>query len=308
MITMREVILVKEEVTYNTDPVPTAALNAVLVENLQWSNEGARMNERPAVKASFGKLQDVFGGTLRSITFDVELKGSGAAGTAPEFGDLLEACGFAEAVVPATSVTYKPASTSIKSCTMYYYQDGTLMKLTGARGNVSFNLPVGEVGKASFTMTGHVSAVTDVALPAATYDSIVPVPFIGASFSIGAYAAIISNLTFDMSNAVSMPPSANASDGFGEIRITGRNVAGSFDPEHQLVAVKPFDAEWRAGTNFALTTGAIGSAAGNIYTISKPVIYYREITPGDRDAIRTLEVSYGAAESTTDDEVSLAFT
>lgn len=308
MITTREVILFKEEVTYNTDPVPTPAANAILVENLNWSNEAARMNERPAVKASFGKLQQVFGGTLRTITFDVEIKGSGVAGTPPEMADLLEACGFAETIVASTSVTYDPASASIKSGTAYYYQDGTLMKLTGARGNVSFSFPVGEIGKASFTMTGHASAVTDVALPAATYDSLVPTPFINAAFDLGGYAAIIGNFSFDMANALSMSPDANASDGFGEIRITGRDVAGSFDPEHQLVAVQPFDADWRAGTNFTLTTGAIGGTAGNIYTVSHPVISYREIGPGDRDAVRTLDVSYGASESTTDDEVSIAFT
>lgn len=308
MITTREVILFKEEVTYNLDPVPTNILNAVLVENLSWANESPRMNERPAVKASFGKLQHVFGGTLRTATFDVELKGSGAAGDAPEFGDLLEVCGFAETVVGGASVTYAPASTGIKSGTMYYYQDGTLMKLTGCRGNVSISLPTGEVGKASFTITGHVSVVTDIALPAATYDAVVPAPFIGAGFAIGAYAAIIASMTFDMANAVAMSPDANASDGFGEIRITGRDVAGSFDPEHQLIATSPFDADWKAGTNFVMTTGAIGVTAGNIYTISHPVMYYREIAPGDRDAIRTLDISYGAAESATDDEVSIAFT
>lgn len=308
MIVSREVILFKEEVTYNVDPIPTNILNAILVENLAWANESPRMNERPAVKASFGKLQHVYGGTLRTATFDVELKGSGVAGDAPEFGDLLEVCGFAETIDSGVSVTYDPASTGIKSGTMYYYQDGTLMSLTGCRGNVTFNLPAGEVGKASFTVTGHVSPVSDDALPVATYDSIVPVPFINAGFDIGGYAAIIATLTFDMANAVAMSPNPNEPDGFGEIRITGRDVAGSFDPEHQLVATSPFDADWRAGTTFVMTTGAIGSVAGNIYTISHPVMYYREIAPGDRDAIRTLDISYGAAESTTDDEISIAFT
>ena len=75
MIINREVILVKEEVTYNTDPVPTEGANAVLVENPAWQNEGLRMNERPAVRSSIGQLQHVYGGMLRTVTFDVELKG-----------------------------------------------------------------------------------------------------------------------------------------------------------------------------------------------------------------------------------------
>ncbi|MCK7495178.1 MAG: hypothetical protein MZW92_31855 [Comamonadaceae bacterium] len=43
------------------------------------------------------------------LTFDVEIKGSGAAGTAPELGVLLKGCGFGETVVAVTSVTYAPA-------------------------------------------------------------------------------------------------------------------------------------------------------------------------------------------------------
>ena len=52
MLINREVILFKTEVTYGLDPVPTAALDAMLVENINWSNESLRFNERPAVRAS----------------------------------------------------------------------------------------------------------------------------------------------------------------------------------------------------------------------------------------------------------------
>jgi len=308
MIINREVILVKEEVTYNLDPVPVAGTDAVLVENPSWANEGLRMNERPAVRASIGQLQHVYGGMLRTLTFDMEMKGSGAAGTPPEMADLLEACGMLETVVAITSVTYTPASTGHKSVTIYYYQDGTLMKLTGCRGNVTFNMEVGAIPKASFTMTGHVSAITDVTLPSPTYDSVIPAPFINASFAVGGYGQIIGAWTFDMGNELAMPPNPAAADGFGEVRIIKRDVNGSLDPEHQLVATEPFDADFRAGVSAALASGAIGGTAGNIINIAHPAIYYRDIAPGDRDGIRTLDLTYAAAEATTDDEASIAFT
>lgn len=308
MIINREVILVKEEVTYNVDPTPTGAANAVLVENVAWANEGLRMNERPAVRSSIGQLQQVYGGALRTITLDVELKGSGVAGTAPEISDLLEACGFGETVVAVTSVTYAPASTGIKSVTIYYYQDGTLMKLTGCRGTVNFSLEVGAIPKASFSMTGHSSAVTDTAIATPTYDATVPAPFINAAFDLGGYSAVIGSWTFDMGNELAMAPDPAAADGYGEVRISKRDVNGTIDPEHQLVAIKAFDAELRAGTAMTLASGAIGSAAGNIINISHPVIYYRDMAPGDREGLRTSELPYGAVESATDDEVSLAFT
>ena len=82
----QEGILVKIETTPGTDAVPTAADDALLVENIGWSFAGARMLERGAVKSTLGKLQPIFAGTLMEITFDVELKGSGTAGVAPEVG------------------------------------------------------------------------------------------------------------------------------------------------------------------------------------------------------------------------------
>lgn len=308
MIINREVILVKEEVTYNLDPVPVEGVDAVLVEQPAWASEGLRMNERPAVRASIGMLQHVYGGMLQTLTFDVEMKGSGTAGTAPEMGVLLQCCGMLETLVAVTSATYTPASTGHKSCTIYYYQDGTLLKLTGCRGTVNFNLEVGALPKASFTMTGHIATVTDVALASPTYDTTIPAPFINAAFDIGGYAAAIGAWTFDMGIELAMPPTPSAVDGFGEIQIVKRDVSGSIDPEHQLVATAPFDADLRAGTNMTLASGAIGSVAGNIINIAHPVIYYRELAPGDRDGIRTLDTTYAAVESTTDDEVSIAFT
>jgi hypothetical protein len=84
-----EVILVEAELTYGTDPTPSASTNAVLVRNPSLSSEGLRMNDRAAVRAGLGQLQKVHGGQLKRFRFECEVKGSGAAGTAPEIGPLL---------------------------------------------------------------------------------------------------------------------------------------------------------------------------------------------------------------------------
>jgi len=313
MLVNREVLLVKIESTYNTDPTPTGADNAVLVENPAWSHAGARMNERNPVRTSIASLKQVFGGTLMQVTFDVELKGAGAAYSAtvrPECDALLRACGYA-ATVDATpsseSVTYQPASTGHESATIYYYQDGMLFVLTGCRGNVSFAFEAGGIGKASFTMTGHSVAPTDAPLATPTYDSTVPVPFLSAGFSIDGYSATINALAFDMSNTVAMPADANASDGYGEIRITKRDTNGSFDPEAELVATEAFIANWRSGAAMALDTGSIGSTQYNKYDLNMPAVSYRDVAPGDRDGVRTYDLSFGAHESATDDESVLIF-
>ena len=307
MLVNREVILVETEGTYNTDPSPTGAANAILVEEPSWSHEGLRMVDRPAVRANIGKLQQIYAGTLKTISFNCELKGSGSAGTPPEIDPLLRACGFGVTNTPSTSDVYAPVSTGHESATIYYYQDGTLHKLTGARGNATFNVEVGNKGMVTFTMTGHDSAVTDASLVTPTYDSNVPPLVLGAAFSIDGFAGVISALTFDMSNTIAMPADMNAADGYGEIQLTQRDVNGSFDPEHELVATEDFIGNFKAGASMALATGTIGSTAGNRYSISMPAIYFKDVSPGEREGVRTLEIPFGAVESSGDDEVSITF-
>ena len=313
LLVTREVLFAKVESTYNTDPTPVAGTDAVLVENLSWSHEGARMHERPGVRPSLGKLQHVYGDTLFAVSFDMEVKGSGAAYSAtvkPEISALMRACGFAETIDTSVGVelaTYAPASSSLESTTIYLYQDGILHKVTGCRGSVSFAGEAGGQLKASFNLTGHTQAVTDVALPTPTLDSTSPPVFIGSSFTIDAYAAIIDSLSFDMSNEIAMPGDVSATDGYGEIQIVGRDVIGSFSPELVVVATEDFIGNWKSGKSMVLASGTIGSVQYNKYKIDMPAVYYREVAPGDRDGIRTLELNFAAAESATDDEVTIEF-
>lgn len=308
MLTNREVIQAKIESVYNTDPGGFLATDSILVENPSWSLEGLRMVERNNVKASIATDQQLYGGTLKSISFDVELKGSGAAGTAPEVGVLLRACGLDETVVVSTSVTYQPISTGFESITLYYYQDGVRHILTGCRGNVSFNLEAGGKGMASFSFTGHDDGLTDISMITPAYDSTVPPVNISVPFAIGGYSAVIAALSFDLSNTLATPPDMSATDGYSQVYLTKRDPNGSFDPEMTTVAVNDWLGQLKAGTTMALDTGVIGATAGNRYRVQMPATYYRELAPGDRDGVRTLDTTFGAAESAGDDEVSIQFT
>lgn len=308
MLINRELILCKIESVYNTDSTPTGSSDAIQVENISWSLPGLRMIERPLIRTSLGKLKQIYGNSLMEISFDVELKYSGTAGTAPEIDPLFRACGLGVTNDPGVSDTYAPVSSSIESCTIYYYQDGMLYKLTGCRGELSASLEAGNRGMMTFTMTGHTSAPSDTSLATPTYDSTVPVALVGASFTIDSYAGVISKLEFSMGNTIATPPSINAADGFADVQITGRDVIGSIDPEAVLIATEAFDANFRSGAAMALTTGVIGGTAGNKYTISMPAVSYRSIGPGERDGIRTFELGFGSAESSGDDEISIAFT
>jgi len=301
-LTKQEGILVK----IGTSSTPDAANDSVMVQDIGWSFAGARMIDRAAVKPTLGQLKPVFAGTLMEMTFTVELKGSGTAGTAPEYDPLLKACGIGSTIVGATSVTYAGVSTAHEYCTIYYYEDGGLYQLTGVQGDAELTYEAGGVPMISFTMTGHVTGPTDAAIPAFQYDSTVPAPFINASFSTGGFASVIDNLSFAMGNKIVTPNNPNNADGYGDILIVDREYTGSFDPHATLVAANNPIGDWQAGTSKAITTGVIGSTAGNRSALTIPTAYYREVGPGDRDGIRTYDIGFMAAGD--DAAFSLVFT
>lgn len=310
MLDKRSVLLAKDEVTYNTDSVPVAATDAVLIEDLTWAFANARMYQQNPVRASLGKLKPLFAGTLLSISGKCEMKGSGAAGTAPEIAPLLRASGWGETVSAGVSVTYKPVSaqTSHKSSSMYFYDDGLLLKLTGCRGKCSFDFSVGKAAMASFDFTGHFVSLTDAALPSATYDSALPPMLVNVPFTIGGYAAVISKLAFDLGIELSIPENIAATDGYGEIQITGRTPTGSFNPARVTKATKDFIADWQSGAALALDTGVIGATPGNRLQTTMPKVTYTEVGRGNQNNIGTYENKFQAAENAGDDEISMVFT
>lgn len=310
-------ISVREQALYaavETTPgtAETLAGDDVLqVMNLQPNPvENIRMIERPIIRSSLNPEQPVYGGSLFAVQFDVELKGAGSAGTAPRLGRLLRACGMDETIVASTSVTYTPSSDMASHDTVTIgYRDGPNFRvLKGCRGNVSINLTAGQYGVLSFRMVGKIESETQSSAPTPSFETTVPRAFVGASFAIGGTAVPIEALTFDLQNTISIAPNPNESDGFGEIRITERNTQGTVNPEAQPINTKDFIGLLRSGTTQTIQTGVIGSSAGNRWAISVPKAYFREIGFGEREALLTNDITFGCAENSGDDELSIQFT
>lgn len=303
----RRIIGIKIESTPGTDSVPTASSDAILVEELAWGLEGLRMVQRPAIRGSIASLQQLYGGSLMSVTFKVEVKGSGAAGTPPELGVALRGCSLDETIVASTSVAYAPVSSSPEYVSIYVWEDGTLQKLTGCQGMPEFSTEAGGRVMATFTFFGHFSGPTDVTFPTPSYISTVPPVALSSSFSVGGFGAVVGTFSFTLGNELKTPPDLNATDGYSMIRIAGRDVNGQFDPEQPLVATADFMAMLKAGTTQALNFGPIGSA-GNQLQIGMPAIAYRGLSPGIREGVQIYQLLFGAAESSGDDDVTFTFT
>lgn len=288
-----------------------AATDVLQVQNLQPNPvENLRMLERQIIRGSLNPEQAVYGGSLFGVQFDMELKGSGSAGVAPRLGRLLVACGMAETVAADTSVTYKPSSdmANHKSVTIGYRDGPNFRVLKGCRGNVSINLTTGQYGVLTFTMVGHIESESEASAPEPSFESTIPRAFVGADFKIGGTAIPIESLTIDLSNTVAIAPNPNSADGYGAIRITARNTQGTMNPEAQSIETKDFIGLLRSGTTQAIQTGTIGSNAGNRWAISIPKAYFREIGFGEREGLLINDITFGCAESSGDDEVSIVFT
>lgn len=267
------VLLFKTETTYGTDPTPSAGSNAILtMEGAALSEAGKRLYERRVIDGSLAPRQAVYGGMLVQLAVSCEIKGSGAAGTAPEIGPLLQACGLGETVVASTSVTYTPVNTGHKSATMYYYESGVFKYvITGVRGDLELVMKAGDIAVANFTFQGKYADPTDVSIPSPTYNSQVPKAVVGMAISVNGVTDIaVPSWSLKFNNSVGANDDVKASDGYGEILIRDRDPIITIDMETPSVATLALEALRGAGTRFAFQSGTLGSTAGNRVAVTTP--------------------------------------
>jgi hypothetical protein len=160
-------ILAKIETITGTDASPAGSTDALLVSNPTFGHT-YQNQARNNIKAWLGNDQEIVGNRFVTIGFEVEISGSGAAGTAPAWGKLLRACAMAETVTAATRVEYNPISAAFESLTIYYHRDGVLHKALGCMGNADFRLEEGAIPKIVFSFTGIDGGPTATANPSQT--------------------------------------------------------------------------------------------------------------------------------------------
>ena len=311
-LTRKKFLIAKIETTYGTDPSPVGGSDAVQVTNL----EVTPIESDNVQAASYqGFLGNSTRGTLVankrvSVTFDVELSGSGTAGTAPAFGPLLKSCGLSETIASSTSVTYAPVSSSFSSATIYCFYDGTRHKITGARGTVSFNLTAGQFAVASFQFIGIYNAPDGTAL--------------SGSFTVANQAAAIevndTNVTtatfhgvtssriesFDMAlnNELLYKETASSQ----EVLITNRAPGGTAVIEAPAVGTTDFFAKAVAAATGS-TSLVLGATAGNIVTVNAAQTDITGCSYADTNGVIALSMPYLALPTTAgNNEMSLVFT
>ena len=307
-LTRKRLIQVKKESTYGTDSTP-AGTDALLVRNLEITPIEADVVSRDLIRNYLGNSPQLLANTRVSITFQVELAGSGTAGTAPRYGSILQACGLAETIVSSTSVTYAPVSSSFSSATIYFNNDGIRHILTGCRGTFTLNAEVGQIPTIDFTMIGIYNAPTDTALPSTTYSAQAS-PLIfkqgnTSAFEFFSYAGCLQSVSLDIANENVYRQLVGCTK---EVLITNRAPSGTVMIEAVALATKDFFTISQTETTGNLTF-LHGTTAGNRVTLTAGQCDITNPTYGDQDGVQMLSIPYVAVPTTAgNDELSLAFT
>lgn len=120
----RSLVLAKEEMTFRTDPVPTAGANALLVAEPNFTAD-VTVLDRNNAKQHLSTDPGAAGRKVATVTFSHEVRNSGGidgmAGNEPALGVLLKGCGMSETLIPAGLLTVDAELTIVNDSTPFTY-------------------------------------------------------------------------------------------------------------------------------------------------------------------------------------------
>lgn len=310
-----QLIFAKIETTAGTDATPTTT-DAMLVRNIQHGPVQGDRIARNLDRGYAGAQNGVVTALHQTLSFEIELAGSGTAGTAPAYDAILKCCGLGSATVTAsTKVDYNlvdlPAT---PTASIYRYikeassggSGSTLYKLLGFRGNTEFALDPKGIPILKVSGIGSYVAASSVAMPTginfsafrdplATSRANTPtVSFFGAAHCVDAFS-------LDLGNQVVWRELYNCNGS----HITQRMAKGSFTVEARSAAVKNWAADFAAGTTGALSY-VHGTTAGNIIELACPRIQISSApTESRKDGLIMLQIPFDVIPTAANNELVL---
>lgn len=299
------VLLCKLQPIAGSDAVPTGPLNAIMAMNISAQPISAEFAKRNNIKPYMGNMGSVPVAVYAEISFEVELAGAGAAGTAPKYGTLLRGSAFAETISAGVSVSYAPVTSAQEAVTLYYNLDGILFKMTDAKGTVAFGLSAKGIPVMKYRFIGLYSTPADVVTPvgvdyAGFKDPLAVNAVNTPTCTLHGVAGKVQSIDLDMANQLVY---RNVIGG-ESILITDRQPTGSYAMELESVATKDWYTTIRSGTLGALAV-THGTVAGNIVQLACPKIQVLDPSFSESDGIAILTCKLDVQPNVGNDEVVL---
>lgn len=320
-LTKNEIVLAEVEAVAGTQETPTGASNYLRVMDVSANPESIRTIERGGIAAGAqGAFNPIHGGALHAIAMGWEVACGGTV-PIPEHSALYQAAGFAEVRdqmfgnndVDTVFYNLQSDASAMKTATIFYYQDGTLRKIKGARAtSFAIDATTGQTLRCNATYVGKYGGIEDAATPAITVSDVEPLVVVSASLSVGGIAdLVVDSLQIDLGLASQISPDMLDSDGYALVRITDRAITATINPEKVGIAKRNWWADLQQNTPIAinLTLGtAIGVNSTGRMQLVMPQATLTGISDGDRNGIRTDELSFMAHRTAAgNDELGLVF-
>lgn len=286
----KQVVLfgIRETGVYGDDAAPTAAM---LASNISHTALAGTTATRDNFKGYLGNTGTLRATNYQELTFDVELAGSGAAGTAPAYGGLLRACGVAEVISVGVDVQYSPIDSGHEDGTIYYYYDDILHKMTGVRGSVDFVQDLGGLWKMQFKFIGLYNDAEE-ATPSTTNTSLFKTPIVANSQTVSTFSFFGQTMLQMTKLTVTPGIEVNHFDATNqeEVEISDRNGTMSTTIREPDLSTINFFKKTKQGDEGSLTV-QLGSTTGQIVLFDIPNIQLSGTTRGEEQNKSNLTIT-----------------
>lgn len=299
-------VLAKIETTYGTDAAPTGAANGIQMKNVTFTPIEAEEVSRDLLLPYLGNQGVDLAGIYAKIEGEIEIAGSGTAGTQPAWGVIARLCGLAETISAGVSVVYSPISDDFESGSVYWNHDGVKHVLVGVRGNLTADFTAKKHPVFKVSLTGLLGTVTDTAPPATVLTAFkkpVIVSKAATTLAIHGVSSPAESFTFDLGQKVE--PRFLIGD--ESIEITERSATGTAVVEAASLATVDWFAKALAGTRGDLQL-VHGTVAGNIVQIDGAAVEIGKPTQGQSQGILTYSLPLAFCPVSGNDELTITVT
>lgn len=302
-----KVILAKVEAVEGVDIVPTAAADAILTRNFSSNPLEVDILERNLDLPTVGRSKSATTNARQTMSFEVEIAGSGTANTATRWSRLLQACGMAAPSVivgPPAKVEQKFGVAPFSSASIYHFFESERRRALGAKGTFGMNFTAGAFPFANFDFTGLLPAATpfDTAAPGvpdfAAFKDPVEVNSANTTFTLDGFAAVLRSLEF----------SANANIAVrnlvGSRRVNRGNhaLAGTVTMEAPTAAAKNYLSTLQSGAEVALSL-IHGVTAGNIVEVAMTQVQLLSVSQSNEEDVLMFAFDFGANVTVGSDDI-----
>lgn len=304
-------ILHKLETVEGTDAAPAAA-NALIAKNVTFTPIEGEEVGRNLMLPYLGNQGSIIAGEYGRIEFDLELAGSGTAGTPPKCGSVFRSAGMAETITAATSVDYTIIEDGTETGTMYFVSDKVRHIFVGGRANLAPSYIPKAYPHIRVTYQGFLGTISDVvSMPAVSkvgWARPVLVSKANTVMSLHGWPSIAESVSLDLGNVLT----PRHLIGEEVMMISDRSSSGTAVVAARALAEINWFELSRDSDDGTRASGPLsivhGLTPGNIVTITAPAVEIGKVSQSQTNNIVNYSLPLSLCPVNGLDEMKISFT